>query len=69
MTRSKLNGNKQGLGLYELMTAPEGIYLRALAAIEKNDFNKFFEILGVDKPNDMKGDTNGHSKSNVRPDF
>jgi len=69
MEKSKLGGNKNGLGFYELMTAPEGIYLKALAAIEKNDFNKFYEILGMDKLNDLKGDTNGHSKSNVRPDF
>jgi hypothetical protein len=69
MTKSKLGGDKSGLGFYELMTAPEGIYLKALAVIEKNDFNKFFEILGVNKPNDLKGDANGHNKSNVRADF
>jgi hypothetical protein len=69
MKRSMLGGNKNGLGFYELMTAPEGIYLGALAAIEKNDFNKFFELLGVDKLNHLKGDTNGHNKSDVRADF
>jgi len=50
MEKSKLGGDKNGLGLYELMTAPKGIYLKALAAIEKNDFDKFYEVLGVNKP-------------------
>ncbi len=56
MKKSKLGGNRNGLGLYELMTAPKGIYEHALAAIEKNDFDKFYEVLGVNKPNSMKGD-------------
>lgn len=50
MIKSRLGGNKQGLGFYELMTAPKGVYLKALAAIERNDFDKFYEVLGVNKP-------------------
>lgn len=50
MTKSKLNGNKNGLGLYELMRAPKSTYEHALAAIEKSDFDKFYEVLGVNKP-------------------
>ena len=59
MTKSKLGGNKNGLGFYELMTAPKEIYLKILAAIEKSDFDKFYETLCVDKPNGLKGDDRG----------
>jgi len=54
MTKSKLGGNKQGLGLYELMTAPEGIYRKALAAAERSDVEKFCELLGIDKSKEGK---------------
>lgn len=54
MTRSKLNGNKQGLGLYELMTAPEKIYMKALAAAEKNNVEEFCKLLGIDKSKEGK---------------
>ena len=49
MTKSKLGGDKQGLGFYELMMAPEEVYLKALAAAEKSDVDKFCELLGIDK--------------------
>jgi hypothetical protein len=49
MTKSKLGGNKKGLGFYELMTAPEQIYNKALAAVERNDVEEFCELLGIDK--------------------
>jgi len=47
MRKSKLNGNKNGLGLYELMTASEKVYRKALAAAERNDVKKFCELLGI----------------------
>ena len=47
MTKSKLNGNKNGLGFYELMTAHEEVYRKALAAAEKGDAEKFCELLGI----------------------
>jgi hypothetical protein len=49
MTKSKLGGNKNGLGLYELMTAPEEVYRKALAAAERQDVEEFCELLGIDK--------------------
>jgi hypothetical protein len=49
MTKSKLNGNKNGLGLYELMTAPEEVYRKVLAAAERNNIEEFCELLGIDK--------------------
>lgn len=45
--KSRLNGNKNGLGLYELMTAPEEVYRKALAAAERNDLEEFCELLGI----------------------
>lgn len=62
MEKSKFGCNKNGLGFYELMTAPEKVYRKALAAIEKNDFDKFYEVLGVNKPNNLKGDCDGHNQ-------
>ena len=47
MTKSKL-GDKNGLGLYELMIAPERVYRKALAAAEKNDVDEFCELLGIE---------------------
>lgn len=49
MTKSRLGGNKSGLGFYELMTAPEQIYTKALAAAERNDVGEFCELLGIDR--------------------
>lgn len=49
MKKSKLNGNKNGLGFYELMTAPEKVYRKALAAAERNDVEEFCGLLGIDK--------------------
>lgn len=49
MTKSKLGGNRNGLGFYELMTAPEKIYRKALSAAERNDVKKFRKLLGIDK--------------------
>ena len=49
MEKSKLGGGKQGLGLYELMTAPGKVYRKALAAAERNDVGEFCELTGIDK--------------------
>jgi len=48
MTKSKLGGNKEGLGFYELMTAPEEVYRKALAAAERQDVEEFCELLGIE---------------------
>jgi len=50
MTKSKFGGIKNGLGFYELMLAPKKVYKKALSAIEQNDFDKFYEVLGINKP-------------------
>lgn len=47
MERSRLNGNKNGIGLYELMTAPEEVYRKAPEAAEINDLEEFCELLGI----------------------
>lgn len=52
MTKSKLNGKKKGLGFYELMTAPEEVYRKALQAAERNDFKKFCGLLGIQEKED-----------------
>jgi len=62
MTKSKLNGNKKGLGLYELMAAPEEVYAKALAAAEKGDAEKFCELLGIDKRRVKNERRNSRSK-------
>ena len=49
MERNRLNGNKNGVGLYELMTAPEEVYRKALAAAERNDLKEFCELLGINE--------------------
>jgi len=54
MTKSKLNGNKNGLGFYELMTAPGRVYKKALAAAERQDVEEFCELLGMDKSKEGK---------------
>ena len=69
MTKTKSGGNKNGLGFYELMPAPKRIYLKALAAIEKNDFDKFYEVLGVNRPNSIKGGHDGHNLDSFRTDY
>jgi len=54
MRKSKLGGNRNGLGFYELMTAPEEVYRKALEAAEKNDVEKFCGLLGIDKNKEGK---------------
>lgn len=49
MIKSRLSGNKNGLGLYELMTAPEEVYRKAVAAAERHDVEEFYELLGINK--------------------
>ena len=49
MTKSRLNGNKNGLGFYELMTAPKRVYGKALATAERNNIEEFCALLGIDK--------------------
>jgi len=56
MAKSKLGGNKQGLGFYELMTVPEGVYKKALAAAERNDLEEFCELLGIQDERRVKNE-------------
>ena len=69
MTRNKLGGNRNGLGFYELMTAPERVYIKALVALEEKDLDKFYEILGVNTPNSFKGGRDGHNLDSFRTNY
>jgi PleD family two-component response regulator len=44
---SKYGGNIDGIGLYELMVVPRGVYKRAISAIKENRVRDFYKILGV----------------------
>lgn len=47
MRKSKYGGDKDGLGLYELMVVPRDIYNKVIEAIEENRIEDFYGLLGV----------------------
>jgi CheY-like chemotaxis protein len=47
MELSKYGGNKDGIGLYELMVVPRHVYKKAISAIKENRVDDFYDLLGV----------------------
>ena len=50
MKKSKYGGDKDGLGLYELMVVPRDIYSNVIEAIEDNRIGDFYSLLGLAPP-------------------
>ena len=47
MKKSRYGGDKNGLGLYELMVVPRNIYTNVIDAIEDNRISDFYSLLGL----------------------
>ncbi|MFH1415425.1 MAG: response regulator [Elusimicrobiota bacterium] len=47
MKKSKYGGNKNGIGLYELMLVPSDVYKKAISAIKDNRVEDFYNIVGL----------------------
>ena len=48
MRQSKYGGDKDGIGLYELMVVPRNVYQKAIDAIRENRLSDFYDLLGVE---------------------
>ena len=55
MTKSKFNGNREGLGFYELLVAPESVYRKAIKALQSDNFKKFYKILAIKQNTQLSG--------------
>jgi len=47
MTKSKYGGNKDGLGIYEMMTAPAEIIEQVENALSQNQFSDALNLLDL----------------------
>ncbi|MEW6558415.1 MAG: hypothetical protein AB1349_13880 [Elusimicrobiota bacterium] len=47
MEKSKWGGDKNGLGLYEMMTAPSEIVSKVIDALKNNEPKLAYELLGL----------------------
>ncbi|MEW6557804.1 MAG: hypothetical protein AB1349_10680 [Elusimicrobiota bacterium] len=55
MEKSKWGGDKNGIGLYEIMTAPQEIVSQVIDAIKNNEPKLAYELLDLN-PGGIKND-------------
>ncbi len=47
MAKSRYGGDRNGIGLYELMVVPREIYTKVIDAIESDRISDFYSLLGI----------------------